>query len=192
MTTKRVPGLRFLSAILALAALSIVLMGGARASMLQFSYTESGGNGIQFSFDQASTPTPLSHSSWVYGGYTQVAVTNWSGNIAPVSSVLWFPSWNGGMFALPGNGALSFPGVYGVNDQAAFTGTLAHPVFQPGQFDGYYSLSGNDCDLTKVHSTLTVTALTSTVPEPGSLGLFAAALALLGLVFLARRRARIS
>ena len=68
-------------------------------------------------------------------------------------------------------------------------------MFSTGVFTGYYygpsnCEDGEDCGLSKVHGTLTVTALTGNVPEPGSLALSAGALALLGFAF-ARRRARL-
>ena len=68
-------------------------------------------------------------------------------------------------------------------------------MFHTGTFTSdYYGLNncedGEDCGLSKVHGTLTVTTLTGNAPEPGSLALFAGALALLGFAF-ARRRARL-
>ena len=47
--------------------------------MLQFSYTQSGGAHVHFTFDQISNPTNVQVNS--YEGYTQVVITNFSGSI---------------------------------------------------------------------------------------------------------------
>ena len=186
---------RWWSALAAVGALSLAFMPGARASVLHFSYTQTGGSNIYFSFDQNSNPTPLSTSpTWNYD-YTQAAITNWSGNIAAVSSVYWYGSNNGGMFTLPASSSFT----QNLIGDVVFTGTLKSPVFQPGVYSGSYTVSSGgdsyffgDCggqyQNTQVTGTLTVTAMTSSVPEPGTLALFAAALGLLALA--ARRRAR--
>ena len=88
MTTKRFSGVRFLSALVAVPALSIALMAAASASMLQFSYTQTGGTNVHFTFDQLSSPTQVH----VGGGYTQVAISKFLGNIPAVSSIDWFSS----------------------------------------------------------------------------------------------------
>ena len=190
MTSKRFSGLRFLGALVAIPALSIALMAAAQASMLQFSYTQTGGTNVHFTFDQLSNPTPV-HAS---GSYTQVAITNFLGNIPAVSSIDWYAHGAGGGFALPGNndGPLSFNsgGLFGTNNAQFFSGSLSHPVFSTGTYNGYYTIGGEDCSTMTVYGQLTVTALTGNVPEPGSLALFAGALALLGFAF-ARRRARL-
>ena len=194
MRTKTFSGLRFLSALVAIPALSIALMACASASMLQFSYTQTGGSNVHFSFDQVSNPTNVHVSASGLYGYTQVGITHFVGNIAAVTSIDWYTQGDGGGFALPGNidGPLSYAngGLYGTNNQQFFTGSLWHPVFSPGVFKGSYTLNGEDCNTMTVYGTLTVTALTGNVPEPGSLALFAGALALL-VVAVARRRARL-
>ena len=190
MTTKTFSGLRFLGALVVIPALSIALMAGASASVLQFTYTQTGGADVHFTFDQLSTPTPVHVNS----GYTQVAISNFLGNIPAVTSIDWYIHNDGGGFALPGNndGPLSYSngGLLGTNGHQFFSGSRWHPVFSVGTFTGYYTLGGEDCCTTNVYGKLTVTAVTGNVPEPSTLALFAGALALLGFVF-ARRRARL-
>lgn len=187
MKTMTMTGLRFVSALVALTVLGLGLGGVARASMLKVSYAQTGGGGIHFSFEQPSNPTPIAYSARFWDHYTRVAITNWSGNISPVSSILWFAQSSGAAFSLPGEDALANFALWGTNGQALFSGSVAHPAFQTGTFTG----ASDDrfwWDPRNGHATLTVTELAGTVPEPGSLGLIASALALLGLAFWARRR----
>ena len=190
MKTKTILGLRFPNALAAVMALGLAMTGAAHASMLQFSYSQSGEHGIHFSFDQLSNPTPISHSDG-YGwsaGYTQVSISHWSGNISPVSSIFWFAQPHGAAFSLGGGDSLAFFGLQGTDAQSVFTGSLTQPLFQTGTFtagsDGWSWWEQGQ------RGTLTVTELDGTVPEPGSLALFAGALGLLGVAFWARRRAR--
>ena len=68
---------------MAIPVLSLALMGPASASMLQFSCTQTGGANVHFTFDQVSNPTHVHVNS--YEGYTQVAITNFSGKIPALS-----------------------------------------------------------------------------------------------------------
>ncbi len=94
ITIKPFSSLRFLSALVAIPALNIVLMGAASASMLQFSYTQTGGSNVHFTFDQLSNPMPLH----VGEGYTQVAITHFLSDIPAISSNDWYDSNSEGGF----------------------------------------------------------------------------------------------
>ncbi len=132
MTTKTFSGLRFVSALVAIPALSVALMAAASASMLQFRYTQTGGTNVHFTFDQLSNPTPVH----VGGTYTQVTITNFLGNIPAVTSIDWYAHNDSGGLALPGNngGPLSYNsgGLFGTNNAQFFSGSLWHPVFSTG------------------------------------------------------------
>jgi hypothetical protein len=128
--------------------------GAAQASTLFFSYSESGG--IDFSFEQSSDPTPLFSSP----DLTQTPVSDWTGNIGPYSSIVW---WNAkkatGMFD-------TSDGSYVVVGPQVYSGPESAPVFAPGVFaetDNTDSLSG----------TLTVTS----VPEASTWALMLVGLA---------------
>lgn len=182
----KVLGWRGVTTGVAVAALGAALLPAAHAGVLQFSYSEPS-TGVSFTFDQQSNPTPLSYDS---GIGTQVAITNWSGTAGPTSyggpftSMEWYSASAEGGFAPPA-------GPIDVYGPQIYTGTEANPIFIPGTYKSLYETYGSECDSYTAWGTLTITALNS-VPEPGSLALFAATLGLLGGAVFLRRRAQAS
>jgi hypothetical protein len=139
-----------LAAAVSLASLS--LTAGANASVLHFQYTETGQGAIDFSFDQSSTPVP---NGFLLGSSTDVPVTNWTSNIGPASSILWFNLVNafGGFDTDTSNNGGAGSSVFGPQ---VYTGLESAPVFAPGTFVGF---SDQDNGLSGVLTVTTVTPL---------------------------------
>jgi PEP-CTERM motif len=153
-------------AIIGASLAAAVLATGAHAGELLFSYTETGPGAIDFSFDQSSNPTPLADG---LGFNTQVPVSNWTGNIGPYSSIVWFSLSANGMFDTP-------DGVFVVFGPQVYGGTEAAPTFAPGVFPGADQTTG-------LNGVLTVTA----VPEPAGWALMLIGFGALGSVLRRRR-----
>lgn len=134
----------------------------ANATPLNFSYSETGNNGINFSFDQASNPVPLGEDG---GIFTIIPVSNWSGNVGPFSSIVWYNATDLGLFDTADHSTA----VYGPQ---VYSGTEANPVFAPGQFTGIDHDNGNT-------GTLVVTAA---VPEPSAWAFMVVGLGMVGLI----------
>jgi hypothetical protein len=130
------------------AGLGLAAAPNAAATLLQFSYVETGSGAIHFTFDQDSNPTPL---AFVSGNYTYVPVTNWTSNIGTASSIAWYNISAEGMFST------LTPTSYVVEGPQVYTGTEANPVFTTGVFDGVDKTNGLD-------GVLTIT--TAAVPAP--------------------------
>jgi hypothetical protein len=143
-----------------------VLATGAQAGELLFSYTETGPGAIDFSFDQSSNPTPLSYA---LGDSTQVPVSNWTGNVGPYSSIVWFSLGDNGMFD-------TVDGAYVVFGPQVYGGTEAAPTFATGVFPGADQTNG-------LSGVLTVTA----VPEPAGWALMLIGFGALGSTLRRRR-----
>lgn len=159
--------------LLAVCGLALAAAPRAQASQLQFTYTDT--SGLNFTFDQSSSPTPTAYSS---GDWTMVSVSNWSGNIGPYSSMIWYSASSGGMFDTPDHALV-------ILGNPVYSGTEQNPMFAPTPPNDPYQFEyGSDCHT--ITGTLTVTDLSA--PEPGTLALFAAALGLLGMAVIIRRR----
>ncbi len=131
------------SSLAAIVTAAAFATGAAQASTLKFSYSESGG--IDFSFEQSSNPTPIFSFP---GALTQVPVSDWTGNIGPYSSIVWWSATDSGMFE-------TVDGLYSVvGRQQVYSGPESAPAFAPGVFAGTDATNG-------LSGTLTVTA----VPE---------------------------
>ena len=147
--------------------LAVALATAASASELLFTYTETGPGAIDFSFDQASNPTPL---SFTLGTVTDVPVTNWSGNIGPYSAIQWFSAASSGQFNTQDDLYVVFgPQIYG--------GTEDAPTFGPGTFAGADQSDG-----------LVGTLVVTSVPEPAGWMLMLVGIGGLGAAMRTRKR----
>ncbi len=153
------------SSLAAIVTAAAFATGAAQASTLLFSYSESGG--IDFSFEQSSNPTPIFSFT---GALTQVPVSDWTGNIGPYSSIVWWTAAASGMFE-------TVDGLYSVVGPQVYSGPEGAPVFAPGVFAGTDVTNG-------LSGSLTVTA----VPEASTWAMMLIGFA--GLGFAGHRTAR--
>ena len=131
-----------------LAAL-VALAPAAQAATLSFFATINAFPVV--SWDQSSTPVPLSYQT---GSYTEVPVTDYINGP---------PGTGGGnadviFYAAP-DGMFNFPGMM-VGGPQVYFGSEAHPVFIPGEYDGTDFL-GDDI-------MLNVSTVSQGVPEAGT------------------------
>jgi hypothetical protein len=154
----------------AASAAALAFAATAQAETLLFSYAEAGG--INFSFEQSSTPTPITFTS---GVDTVTSVADWSGSVGPYTSIAWYNFSNNGMFD-------TSDGKYVIFGPQVYTGTEGNPVFAPGVFTGQ--------DLTdRETGTLTITDIASGgVPEPAAWALMLVGFATTGVAFRASRK----
>jgi hypothetical protein len=145
------------------AAAALGLAASAHAETLVFTYVEDGG--LDFSFDQSATPTPLGYA---LGDYTDVAISNFTGNVGPYSSIVWYSAGASGQFNTPDNAYVVFgPQVY--------SGPESAPIFATGTYAGADQTNG-------LAGTLTITA----VPEPATWAMMILGLGMTGALL--RRR----
>lgn len=160
-----------LKSVLAVAASVVALVCGvatAHAQELKFSYVEQGG--FDFSFIQDANPTPIDYD---LGGFAQVAISDWTGNIGPESSIYWISSAGGGLFA-------TFDVSANVFGAQAYSGSEAAPVFAPGVFAGVDHVDG-------LSGVLTITEM-SGVPEPATWAMLLIGLGAIGAAMRTARR----
>jgi hypothetical protein len=134
----------------------------ATAETLLVSWTESS-EGVTASWEQSATPTPLGYQ---IGQYTDVPISDFKSTgaltIGPYSDVLWF---NGGLSLndVPYGGLFSTPdGYFVLVGPQAYTGPESAPVFQTGTYEG------EDYFNNFAAATVTITAVSTGVPEPST------------------------
>jgi len=109
----------------------------ARAETLLVTWTEPS-LGISASWEQSSTPTPISHSD----GYdTQVPVWDFTStgttSVGPYTDIFWYSITGGGLFETP-----DF--IYTIfGDAQAYSGPEAAPMFQTGTYLGIDEANGD-------------------------------------------------
>jgi hypothetical protein len=153
--------------LLAAAALAVATLCGTAASAAELLFTYTEADGINFSFEQSATPTPIAYQT---DYSTEVAVTELSSNIGSFSDIIWFSAAAAGQFDT------DTPNLYVVFGPQVYGGTEADPIFAPGVFSAQDQTDG-------LAGTLTITA----VPEPFGWALMIAGVSGVGLML---RRAR--
>ncbi len=148
-------------------AAAIALGTSARAGELFFSYSEAGQpDGVMFSFEQASDPTPVSFAA---GSNTVVPITDFSGTIPSADTATFRSADENGMFVIDG---------YELIGPQLYSGSEAAPHFSPLTVsDGFIFNPQNNN-----FGALTVTA----VPEPATWALMLVGFGVLGVALRAR------
>jgi hypothetical protein len=119
-----------LGAILALSSVT------APAATLLVEWTEPS-LGISASWEQSSTPTPISYAS---GAFTDVPIFDFTSTgstpVGPYSDIFWYSNSLGGLFDTPDN----FYAVYGAQ---AYSGDESAPTFLIGVYPGTDQANGD-------------------------------------------------
>jgi hypothetical protein len=166
------------------AALALAGAASAKAETLLVTWTEAS-EGVSASWEQSSTPTPLSYQT---GQYTDVPISDFKSTgalpIGPYSDILWFNEGlsagnvaTGGLFSTP-------DGYFVLFGPQAYTGPESAPVFQTGSYQGEDDFNNFAA------ATVTITSLSRSVPEPSTWVMVLMGFAGLAVAF--RTRARFS
>jgi hypothetical protein len=143
-------GASFGIGLIALGATLALSSASAQAETLIVDWTESS-VGISASWEQSSTPTPISYTS---DSITIVPISDFtstgSQTVGPYTEIDWYSTSFGGLFVTPDS-------VYAVNGPQAYTGPESAPVFSTGSYTGFDN------------STVALATVTlSAVPEPST------------------------
>jgi PEP-CTERM motif len=153
----------------AVAACGLVAASSAGAETLYVSWI---GEGQDWSWQQSSTPTPLSYNP---AGATDVPVTNFTGGL--YSEIIYWPSEEHGGFATPDKAFSTLS----VSNLAFYTGPTSNPVFSVGSFSLDDRATGSAAG--------TITFSATPVPEPSTWGLMLLGFAGLGAIATRKRHA---
>ena len=144
----------------------------AAASTLQLTYN--GGDGAEFTGEINSNPIPLSYYT---GAATEIALSDYSGNVGSNDLDFFNSSSNGG-FAVDNGGVFD---TGGIGDQI-YSGSEATPSFMANVYEIIPI-----AEFPNTGGTLTITAVSS-APEPASWALMIAGVGMVGLAFRAAKR----